>query len=193
MAGASRLGCRGHSVKILDSATGEEKRVLAGHRTDIAALAFSPGGRRLVSADRDGVVKVWDASTGLEKRSWRGGAENPPAVSFLSFSPDGRLVILGSWLGLEAWDTASGNLRFSVRNWPDKVLGWASLRDGPRLVTAKENGSLRVVNPAVDLARLTLQDIFLRRVHSVTISPDGRAHCRGRHPERGDGVGRRHG
>ncbi|MEZ6060017.1 MAG: hypothetical protein R3C19_06620 [Planctomycetaceae bacterium] len=44
--------------------TGAELLRLFGHRDWIEDLAFSPDGRSLVSASRDGTIKVWQVSTG---------------------------------------------------------------------------------------------------------------------------------
>jgi WD40 repeat protein len=39
---------------------------LSGHRSAISSLVFSVDGRSLVSADRDGVIKIWNVAAGEE-------------------------------------------------------------------------------------------------------------------------------
>jgi WD40 repeat protein len=54
----------------------------------VTGVAFSPGGRRLVSSGMDG-VKVWDPSTGVELLNLPlqgGGAWH------VAFSPDGKSI-----------------------------------------------------------------------------------------------------
>jgi WD40 repeat protein len=49
-------------LKAWDAATGHETLTFKGHRDQVTGLAFSPDGKRLVSASADGTLKVWDAS-----------------------------------------------------------------------------------------------------------------------------------
>src|SRR6476661_4029517 len=64
----------------------------------IHALAFCPEGERFVTGNQDGTVRMWDATTGEELRSF---GQQRPAVVAVAVSPDGRHVA-GSWeeLGL---------------------------------------------------------------------------------------------
>jgi RNA polymerase sigma factor (sigma-70 family) len=73
---------------IWDVAAG---RLLVALPSPCTAAAYSAGGRRIVTLDRDG-VRTWDATTGDELRRpipvhWAGGTAE--------FSPDGRLVAIG--------------------------------------------------------------------------------------------------
>jgi hypothetical protein len=61
--------------------------VLEGHLAPVAALAFSPGGKRLVSASQDGVLCVWNPTDGREILQFTGTTGAPVA---LAFHPDGK-------------------------------------------------------------------------------------------------------
>ena len=43
---------------------------LKGHTGSVETVAFSPGGKRVVSGSADRLVKIWDAATGSEVGSF---------------------------------------------------------------------------------------------------------------------------
>jgi tetratricopeptide (TPR) repeat protein len=49
------------SVKLWDTATGQEALVLCGHSSAAMSVAFSPDGTRLATADVDCKLNLWDA------------------------------------------------------------------------------------------------------------------------------------
>ena len=68
-------------------------------------VAFFPDGRRLVTGGQDNMLRVWDATTGQEVRSW---ALTPPAVAAV-VSPDAKWVATAAGGGaVTLWDTAKG-------------------------------------------------------------------------------------
>jgi WD40 repeat protein len=53
---------------------------------------FSPDGRRVATASRDGTAKVWEASTGAELLTLYGDGAG---VGSVAFSPDGTRLAVG--------------------------------------------------------------------------------------------------
>ncbi len=50
-----------NTAKVWDSATGKEIASLNGHTSSVWSAAFSPDGRRIVTASDDNTAKVWPA------------------------------------------------------------------------------------------------------------------------------------
>jgi hypothetical protein len=68
-------------------------------------LAFAPDNRTLATSGIDGVVRLWDTSTGAFVRAW--SVNN--AVTSLAFSPYGRSLATGSADGVGVWRPADGS------------------------------------------------------------------------------------
>lgn len=76
-------GGGGNAIVVWDTVTSGEPKVLEGHTQTILALAFNTAGNRLISASRDGTIKVWE---------WPSGTLLATLVAFV----DGEHVVIGS-------------------------------------------------------------------------------------------------
>jgi WD40 repeat protein/tRNA A-37 threonylcarbamoyl transferase component Bud32 len=82
-------------IKVWETETAAEVGALRGHPQTVRSLAFSPDGQTLASGGIDGIVKLWDAAGGQQRkppelRAWLRG---PPPSRALS--PSGRWVLHG--------------------------------------------------------------------------------------------------
>ena len=166
--------------RLWDVTTGKELRRFEGHTSFVVAVAFSPDGRRILSAGHspDDSLRVWDAETGKEMRRLR-GPEN--AVRNVAFSPDGRWALTGGTTQphtLRLWDLESGKVldRFQHKY---EAVGLAFSPDGRRALS----GGLVHMSP--DGAATWLWDVasgkelqsfyeFGGDISCVAFSPDGR-------------------
>ena len=106
----------------------------SGPNGGVFAVAFSPSGTLLASADGDGLVRLWNTAT----RHPFGGpiqASARDGVYGVAFSPDGRLLASAGGDGtVRLWDPATGR--------PVGRPIHASARDGVRAVAFSPDGRL---------------------------------------------------
>jgi WD40 repeat protein len=56
------------TIRLWDTATGEEKQILRGHTRRIFGITFTDSGKRLVSVSADKTWRIWDVITGGESQ-----------------------------------------------------------------------------------------------------------------------------
>jgi len=90
-------------------------RTLAGHTRLIAALAYSPDGQRLASADAEGVL-LWDRASGESQRLQSESADaHGQVVNCLTFFADNRRLLAGG-RQLTEWDLSTRKSQSTL--WP---------------------------------------------------------------------------
>jgi hypothetical protein len=87
------------------------------HRAHVASVAFHPGGKLVASASFDGTAQVWDAATCKPVGPRRSFGDNHE-LRAVTFSPDGRTILIGSFVGVRLEGVAlplAGDAREIVR------------------------------------------------------------------------------
>ncbi|HVS34075.1 MAG TPA: sigma-70 family RNA polymerase sigma factor [Gemmataceae bacterium] len=123
-----------------------EVRVFEGHTDRVAWVAFSPDGKRALSASFDATVRVWDVETGKELHCLQGHTDRSDCAVF---SPDGKRILSCSWDGtVRLWDVETGKeLKcFGATGRPGiHIARLAFFPDGKRfLCVATDNDSLQI-------------------------------------------------
>jgi WD40 repeat protein len=147
--------------------TGQSNLTLHGG----TSVAFSPDGQALAAGGLDGMVRVWESTTGREVHTLRGHAH---IVFGVAFSPDGRtLASAGEDHTVRVWDAATGGAVRVLRGHTDQVQGVTYSPDGRTLASAGNDRTVRVWDAATGRELLTLRG-HTHWVNGVAYSPDGR-------------------
>lgn len=156
------------AVRIHDVATGREIAVMRPGGP-VYAVAFSPDGKRLVTANADHTVRLWDAETGKELLVLAGHTE--PVMEAV-FSPDGtRIATASRDRTARIWDAAGGGTIVLLPH-AESVNSVAFSPDGKRLVTGANDGIARVFDISDGTEILSLSG-HTDDVLDATFSPDG--------------------
>lgn len=159
------------TIRLLDLASGEEKRRFEGHTDEVTSLAFAPDDLHLLSGGRDRSVRWWDVRTGKEVRRFTGHTE---AVRAVAISPDGRLALSGGEdRTLRLWDVGDGKELRSFTGHASTVTCVTFSLDGRQALSGSHDRTLRLwdVATARELGRWTGHTAA---VYAVAFSPDGR-------------------
>ncbi len=138
------------TLKIWDMATGEERLSIDTGKYFVVSAAFSPDGKRVVSASANKTeqVNVWDVDTG-EQLLAMGKQEPRRTVWFASatYSPDGRRIAAGCTdHNVYVWDAQSGRQSAVLRGHRDCVEGVAFHPSGGLLASFARANTIKVWN-----------------------------------------------
>jgi WD40 repeat protein len=179
------------TAKIWDAADGRELLTLEGHISATAVVpphegvikvSFHPSGAYVATAGADGTVKIWSTEDG--RILFDIVAHPDSSVIDLAFNYDGSRLATGAFDGTaKVWrfsgdpdaggEGVSLEEHYALIGHTSGVYGLAFTPDGERLVTASEDGALKVWAAASgqDLLTLTVQPQGLL---DVAITQDGK-------------------
>ena len=156
------------SIRVWDMRTGRVRKTLklGGGDVYLGPMVFLRGGTELVSSASvqndegfDGLVQIWDLSTGTEKRRIE---FQKKVVSPIALSPDSRLLAVGTGgpdPGIAIWDIAKDRLATSLKTHGECVESLEFSPDGKLLVSSGTDGVVRIRDVATwrTLRKLTLK------------------------------------
>jgi geranylgeranyl transferase type-2 subunit beta len=137
----------------------------------VAAVAFSPDGRRLAAAGADGVARVFDARTGREVAALGGHGGQVAAVAY---SADGKRLATGGYDHQAAlWNADSAERLHDLAGHRGVVMSAAFSPDGATLATAGVDRTIKLWDPATGRLQGTLEG-HKSWVNGLAFHPDGK-------------------
>ncbi len=148
---------------------------LYGHSGAVRSARFNPEGTRIVSGSDDCTVKLWDATSGRELRTFRGHLRG---VNSVCFSPDGTQIVSGSKDGtVKQWDAIVGRelctLKHKNHQASRDVTNVSFSPDGKRIASASGDGTVKLWDLATGQELHTLNGGGFGGAKAVSFSPDG--------------------
>jgi WD40 repeat protein len=126
------------ATKIWNAATGDLVGTLPDRKSGVSSGAISPSGRLIVTAGANG-VRLWTSSG-----QPRGVLERGDSVTSVAFSPDGRTVATGDWLGfVRVWRDSRPTSSRTMRASPDYIESVTFDPSGRAVLAASDDGVVR--------------------------------------------------
>ncbi len=144
---------------------------LRGHDDVIFSIAFSPDGKRLVSASFDHTLRLWDIA---RQQSIRSYAHHSDFVYAVAFAPDGKRIVSASKdRTVQLFDAATGKSVFTFSGMEQDVMAVAFRPDGKRIVSSGFEAGIWWWDPAAG-EKVKLQGGHGVAVHELCFSKDGK-------------------
>jgi WD40 repeat protein len=158
-------------VQISDKSGELKDLVLKGHTAPVAGIGFSLNKKRIATIAAEGAVKVWDAETAEELKTFQAPKESRPSAlerRFVALDGEGKHVAAAMENGdVKVWDTDSGEEVATLKTQP---VALAISPDGKLLATAKDLAvSIWDIPRAAVVHTIEHSD----RLRALAFSPDG--------------------
>ena len=148
-------------------------RKITGHTDTIHSVSFSPDGKHLVTASRDGTARIWNAESLCEEGTLKGHTQD---VYSAVCSHDGtRIVTASGDSRAMIWDAQTMTEMGELKGHQGAVLSAVFSPDDSRIATCSRDGTVRIW----DVDRFELLQVF-HNVYGLEIKDVDFRHI---HPE----------
>jgi WD40 repeat protein len=158
-----------HTLKVWNVASGSLVRTLAGHTDCVEGVAVSPDNARILSSSDDATWKLWNARTGELLHT-----EHVDGCSVCcSFSPNGRLILVGCEDNLMLYDSTTFQLQHMLTGHGYPVMSCSFAPDGATILSSSFDRTMKLWSTTTGKHLRTLDGNF-KGVRSCSFSPSGR-------------------
>ena len=106
---------------------------------------YSADGAIVAGGGYDGLVALYEASSGRHIATLDPGTERAETVEDVAFTPDGAVLVSTSWDGTaKMWDVGTHEQIGTLRGHEDKVGSVDISHDGSLIVTGGADGTARI-------------------------------------------------
>ncbi|KAF9904203.1 wD repeat domain [Linnemannia zychae] len=136
-------GHQGGIIRLWNRQTFAVERTLFGHNDDVLQLVFSPCGRWIVSADRDG-ARLWDLETNDHPGFLAQTEKTSVVVYCLCFTPTSHILLKPNNGVLRLLDPRAQDPRIALKEIiiPTEIRSLACSPDGKEVAIAGDNGTV---------------------------------------------------
>ena len=148
-----------------------ETNTLTRHTAEVRSAAFSPDGKKIVTASWDKTTRIWDVLTGDCLHTLEGHTD---WVRSAAFSPDGKKIVTASAdRTAKIWNALTGECLHTLEGHAERVRSAAFSPDGKKIVTASFDRTARTWDALTGEFLHTLEG-HTDWVRSAAFSPDGK-------------------
>lgn len=169
----------GNDVQLADASTNKLAAKLAGHKSPVAAVAFSADGEKVATTSTDKTLRIWTVADGKQIAS----IELPAEGTAVAVTADGASVVAGAADGkLRLFDLPKEKLADDAETKPKaewasgkKVTALAAVPNQPKqIVAGDDQGNIAVWD--VTNVKKSLKSMVAKgsgEVRALTVRPDG--------------------
>ena len=153
-----------NEIELWDLQTGEIDTTFDNRSVKVNSVAYQHDGKRLVSGDSDGVIRLWNIDTGKNRVIQ---SLNKPVRSVV-FSPEGTTIISVCKDDARSWDAADGKIKAELEN----THGIYRINFSPdsKLIIGETQKEIRIWDAESGNIKIELK--FPRLVKLFALSPD---------------------
>jgi WD40 repeat protein/tRNA A-37 threonylcarbamoyl transferase component Bud32 len=135
-------GSSDETLRLWDTASGQEKKILSGHHAKILTAFFTPDGKRALSGAEDGTLRLWDLAEGKEISPTE--SEQHDVLTRAWLSPDGSTYLWTRGRGPLELKTIDRTPIGAFAGTDDDVRAVALSADGKSFARAGQKGGLDI-------------------------------------------------